>query len=48
MTVVSAIAAFSACETNRVHLNDLGEKGAPPVEKSEYDRLRAQSAAAVG
>ena len=48
VTVVSAIAAFSACETNRVHLNDLGEKGAPPVEKSEYDRLRAQSAAAVG
>ena len=48
VTVVSAIAAFSACETNRVHLNDLGEKGAPPVERSEYDRLRAQSAAAVG
>ena len=48
VTPVSALAAFSARETYRVHLNDLAEKGAPPVEKSEYDRLRAQSVAAAG
>jgi MFS family permease len=45
ITVVSAIAAWSARETYRVHLNDLGRQGAVPVEKGDYDRLRAQSLA---
>ncbi len=43
VTVISAIAAFSARETNRVHLNDLGEPGAVAVDKALYDRLRQQS-----
>ena len=43
VTVISAIAAFTARETNRVHLNDLGEPGAVAVDKVEYDRLRQQS-----
>ena len=43
VTVISAIAAGSARETFRVHLNDLGEPGATAVEKAEYDRLRQQS-----
>jgi MFS family permease len=43
ITAISAIAAFSARETYRVHLNDLGVRGAAPVDKAEYDRLRSDS-----
>jgi MFS family permease len=39
--VIAAIAAWSARETYRVHLNDLGVKDATPVPKEEYDRIRA-------
>jgi MFS family permease len=42
ITVISAVAAMSARETYRIHLNDLGQPGAVPVEKQEYDRMRAQ------
>ena len=42
-----ALAAWSARETYRVHLNDLGEPGASAVEKAEYDRLRQQSVASA-
>jgi MFS family permease len=48
ITIISAIAAWSARETYRVHLNDLGEPGAPAVDKAEYDRLRRQSLATAG
>ncbi len=48
ITAIAAIAAWSARETFRVHLNDLGESGAPEVEKAEYDRLRRQSLATAG
>ena len=48
ITAIASIAAWSARETFRVHLNDLGEPGAPAVEKAEYDRLRRQSLAAAG
>lgn len=47
ITIISAIAAWSARETSRIHLNDLGKPGAPPVEKAEYDRLRQRSLAAA-
>ncbi len=40
---IAAIAAFTARETYRVHLNDLGHREAVPVPKEEYDRLRAQT-----
>ena len=40
ITAISAIAAFSARETYRVQLNDLGVAGAAPVGKAEYDRMR--------
>src|SRR5580704_8283639 len=43
VTVIAAVAAISARETYRIHLNDLGHKDAVPVEKLEYDRMRAQS-----
>ncbi len=48
VTVIASIAAWSARETYRVHLNDLGEPGALAVDKAEYDRLRRQSVAAAG
>ena len=45
ITVIAAIAAWSARETYRVHMNDLGKPDAVPVPKEEYDRLREQSLA---
>ena len=47
VTVVSALAAWSARETYRVHLNDFGDPAAAAVDKAEYDRLRQQSVAAT-
>jgi MFS family permease len=41
VTVIAAVAAWSARETYRVHMHDLGNPGARPVPKDEYDRLRA-------
>ena len=45
ITIIAAIAAWSARETFRVHLNDFGTADAEPVPKSEYDRLREASVA---
>ena len=47
ITVISAIAAWSARETYRVRMHDLGERDAVPVEKAEYDALRARSLASA-
>lgn len=41
ITIIAAIAALSARETHRVHLNDLGQPDAVPVPREEYDRIRA-------
>jgi len=41
--IVAAISAWTARETYRVHMNDLGKRDATPVEKTEYDRLRLQT-----
>jgi hypothetical protein len=38
--IIAAIAAFTARETYRVHLNDLGVKGSPEVPRDVYDRIR--------
>jgi MFS family permease len=46
--IIAAIAAWSARETYRVHLNDLGDKNAVPVPAPEYARLRAEAGAAGG
>ncbi len=43
LAIIAAIAAFSARETFRIHMNDLGMKDARPVPKEEYDRLRAEA-----
>ena len=45
ITAISAIAAWTARETYRIHLNDLGDPNAVPVPKDEYDRLRANTIA---
>ncbi|BEP61133.1 MFS transporter [Variovorax sp. V213] len=42
---VAAISAWTARETYRVHMNDLGMPDAVPVDKLEYDRLREQTLA---
>jgi len=43
ITIICAIAAYTARETYRLHLNDLGDPDAAPVEQAEYNRLRARS-----
>ncbi len=43
ITVIAAIAAWTARETYRVHMNDLGNPNAVPVPKQEYDRMREQT-----
>jgi MFS family permease len=44
---VSAISAWTARETYRVRMQDLGNKNAVPVPKAEYDRLRDQTVSEV-
>src|SRR5689334_3889157 len=48
ITIICAIAAWSARETYRIHLNDLGEPSATPVPKQDYDRMRERSLATGG
>jgi MFS family permease len=47
ITAVAACATRSARETYRVHMDDLGDTGAVPVPKREYDRMRADTIAAA-
>jgi len=42
--ILAALAAVTAPETYRVHMNDLGLPGAIPVPHEEYMRIRAASA----
>lgn len=46
ITIVAALAALSARETYRMHLNDLGNPDAVPVDKQDYDRMRPARAEA--
>jgi MFS family permease len=48
VTLISAIAALSARETYRIHLKDLGNPRAIPVDKRDYDRMRMQAASGAG
>ncbi|MEZ2351635.1 MFS transporter [Caballeronia sp. RCC_10] len=45
VTIIAAIAAWSARETYRVRLEDLGKKDAVPMSEQEYERIRANSMA---
>jgi len=47
ITIISALAAFTARETFRIHLNDLGNPRAVPVSRGDYDRMRAQGIASA-
>ena len=40
IAIIAAIAAWSAPETYRVHMNDLGRPDAVPVPEEEYERIR--------
>ena len=42
LAIIAAIAAFTARETFRIHLNDLGKKNAKPIPREEYDRRCAR------
>ncbi|MBS0562395.1 MAG: MHS family MFS transporter [Proteobacteria bacterium] len=44
ITVIAAVAALTARETHRIHLNDLGRRDAVPVPRQDYDRMRAAAA----
>jgi hypothetical protein len=44
VTVTAAMAAWSARETSRVRLRDLGHANAVPVDERDYRRLRAERA----
>ena len=48
VTIVAAAGAYSARETYRIHLNDLGEPNAVPVDKEVYDGIRAQAPSGSG
>src|SRR5882757_2652803 len=43
VTIIAAIAAWSSKESYRIRLNDLGNPGAVPMAKPDYERLRAAS-----
>jgi hypothetical protein len=47
ITVIAAVAAISARETYRVHINDLGNPDAVPMTKAEYETKRAEAALAA-
>jgi hypothetical protein len=40
VAIIACIAAYSARETYRLKLDDLGNPNATPVPKDEYDRIR--------
>jgi MFS family permease len=48
VAIIASIAAFSARETYRLRLNDLGNPDATPLPKGEYDSLRAQTEPQAG
>ncbi|KMO20489.1 MFS transporter [Methylobacterium platani] len=45
VTAVSAVAAFSARETYRIPMKDLGQPRAVPLPKTDYERLRSEAMA---
>jgi MFS family permease len=47
VTLIAALAALSARETYRIHLRDLGDPRAIPVDKQNYHQMRMQAASGV-
>jgi MFS family permease len=48
VTIIAAAAAWSSRETYRIHLNDLGEPNAVPVDRELYDQMRSQPPSGSG
>jgi MFS family permease len=46
VTIIAAVAAFTARETYRLRLEDLGNRDALPIPEIEYDRIRLEALAA--
>jgi hypothetical protein len=46
VTIIAAVAAFTARETYRLRLEDLGNKHASPIPEAEYERIRLEAFAA--
>jgi MFS family permease len=44
IAVIACVAAYSARETYRLRLNDLGDPNATPVPREEFERIKALSA----
>jgi MFS family permease len=47
ITVIAALAAITARETYRISINDLGNPGAVPMAKADYERRRAEAVSGV-
>jgi MFS family permease len=45
VTIIAALAALTARETFRVHMSDLGNANAVPVDPAEYSRIREEAVA---
>jgi MFS family permease len=45
VTIIAAVAAFTARETYRLRLEDLGNKAALPIPEAEYERIRLEALA---
>ena len=45
VTIIAAVAAFTARETYRLRLEDLGNKHALPIPEAEYERIRLEALA---
>lgn len=48
VTIIAAFAAFTARETYRLRLEDLGNRNALPIPEDEYERIRLQALSARG
>ena len=45
ITIIAAVAAFTARETYRLRLEDLGNRNASPIPEAEYERIRLEALA---
>jgi MFS family permease len=45
VTIIAAVAAWTARETYRLRLEDLGRKNAQPIPAAEYERIRLEALA---
>ena len=43
ITIIAAVAAFTARETYRMRLEDLGNRNASPIPEAEYERIRLEA-----